>query len=60
VASAPLSIAAIKSASDDAAELPDPDTFRLQDEIVAIALQSQNAQEGPPAFAEKRPRWQGR
>jgi hypothetical protein len=60
VASTPLSIAAVKRVFDDCAELPESDAFRLQDEILATVLQSQNAQEAPRVFAEKRPRWEGR
>jgi enoyl-CoA hydratase len=58
---APLSVAAIKRVADEEVGLGDQDAFRLQDQVIAPVLASQDAQEGARAFVEKRPpHWQGR
>jgi enoyl-CoA hydratase len=57
---APLSVAAIKRVADEEVGLGDQDAFRLQDQLIAPVLASQDAQEGARAFVEKRPpHWQG-
>jgi enoyl-CoA hydratase len=58
---APLAVAAIRRVVEERSGLAEPEAFRLQDQIVAPVLASQDAQEGAHAFAEKRPpHWRGR
>jgi len=41
--------------------LPLDDAYKLEQEISSTVFQSEDAKEGPKAFAEKRkPNWQGR
>ena len=61
VANAPLSVAAGKRMVREVVGLPLERAFALADEIYAAAYLSEDAQEGPRAFGERRaPRWQGR
>jgi enoyl-CoA hydratase/carnithine racemase len=60
-ANAPLSVAAGKRMVYATVGLELPDAFARADEIYAPAYLSEDAQEGPRAFRERRePRWQGR
>jgi len=61
VANAPLSVAAGKRMIREIVGLPLERAFTLADQIYAAAYRSEDAQEGPRAFGERRaPRWQGR
>jgi len=61
VANAPLSVAAGKRMVREIVGLPLERAFALADELYAAAYLSDDAQEGPRAFGERRaPRWQGR
>jgi enoyl-CoA hydratase/carnithine racemase len=61
VANAPLSVAAGKRMVREIVGLPLEQAFAHADEIYAAAYLSEDAQEGPRAFGERRaPRWQGR
>ncbi|HEY1775425.1 MAG TPA: enoyl-CoA hydratase-related protein [Solirubrobacteraceae bacterium] len=61
VANAPLSVAAGKQMVHEVVGLPLEQAFALADELYAPAYLSEDAQEGPRAFNERRaPRWQGR
>jgi enoyl-CoA hydratase/carnithine racemase len=61
VANAPLSVAAGKRMVREVAGLPVDQAFALADELYAPAYLSEDAQEGPRAFGERRaPRWRGR
>jgi enoyl-CoA hydratase/carnithine racemase len=61
VANAPLSVAAGKRMVREIVGLPLERAFALADEIYAAVYLSEDAQEGPRAFGERRaPRWQGR
>jgi enoyl-CoA hydratase len=58
---APLAVAAVKDVLRATQGLDDDAAFELQDELVSRVLHSEDAREGPTAFAEKRaPVWQGR
>ena len=60
-ANAPLSVAAGKRMVHEVVGLPLAQAFARADEIFAPAYLSEDAQEGPRAFRERRaPRWQGR
>jgi enoyl-CoA hydratase/carnithine racemase len=60
-ANAPLSVRAAKRMVHEVAGLPLARAFELADELWAPAYLSEDAQEGPRAFRERRPpRWKGR
>ena len=60
-ANAPLSVLAGKRTVALVAEMPLSQAFRAADEIWEPVYQSEDAQEGPAAFREKRrPAWKGR
>jgi enoyl-CoA hydratase/carnithine racemase len=60
-ANAPLSVAAGKRMVYASVGLELPDAFARADEIYAPAYLSEDAQEGPRAFRERRePHWRGR
>lgn len=60
-ANAPLSVRAAREVLQLAGEHGRSEALRLSDEAFAPVYASEDAQEGPRAFAEKRPpRWQGR
>lgn len=60
-ANAPLSVIAGKQTVGLVAQLPLADAFEAAERIWEPVYRSQDAQEGPAAFREKRPpRWQGR
>ncbi|MCP5029292.1 MAG: enoyl-CoA hydratase/isomerase family protein, partial [Actinomycetia bacterium] len=57
---APLSVRAAKATVALATEMPLSEAFAAADEIWAPVYRSQDAQEGPKAFREKRsPHWRG-
>ncbi len=58
---APLAVQATKESVLRCLGLPLEDAFKLEQEISSMVFQSEDAKEGPRAFAEKRkPNWQGR
>jgi enoyl-CoA hydratase len=58
---APLAVAASKQILRDSRGLRDEDAWAFQGPIVGKVFVSEDAKEGPRAFAEKRePRWTGR
>ncbi|MFT7474335.1 MAG: enoyl-CoA hydratase [Verrucomicrobiales bacterium] len=58
---APLAVAASKRLIKAAVDLPERHFFALQDELFGEVFASEDAREGPRAFAEKRaPNWQGK
>ena len=60
-ANAPLTVRAGKAMVRSTAGLPPAEAAAVADEIYQPVYASDDAQEGPRAFAEKRPpRWQGR
>ena len=60
-ANAPLAVRYSKSVMKRAAEVPEAEGWKINEEAVGIVFSSADAMEGPVAFAEKRaPRWQGK
>jgi len=60
-ANAPLAVRYSKSVMRQAAEVPEADGWKINQEAVGVVFSSDDAQEGPRAFAEKREaRWQGK
>jgi enoyl-CoA hydratase len=60
-ANAPLAVQATKESALRGLGLPLDEAYRLETEISRRVFQSEDAREGPRAFAEKRPpRWTGR
>jgi enoyl-CoA hydratase len=60
-ANAPLAVRYSKSVMKQAAELPEADGWKINQDAVGVVFSSDDAQEGPLAFAEKREaRWQGK
>jgi enoyl-CoA hydratase/carnithine racemase len=59
--SAPLAVQRIKQAVLSGLDLPLADGLRLEQELYDWLQRAEDAREGAPAFAEKRPsRWQSR
>ena len=59
-ANAPLAVRYSKSVMQRAAELPEAEGWKINQEAVGVVFSSADAREGPVAFAEKtRARWQG-
>ena len=60
-ANAPLAVRYSKSVMRQAAELPESEGWKINQAAVDVVFTSEDAREGPIAFAEKRePRWQGK
>ena len=60
-ANAPLAVQATKESALRCLGLPLEEAFELESELSTKVFQSEDAQEGPKAFAEKRkPVWQGK
>ena len=60
-ANAPLAVRYSKSVMKRAAEVPESEGWKINQEAVGIVFSSADAMEGPVAFAEKRaPNWQGK
>jgi crotonobetainyl-CoA hydratase/dehydration protein DpgD len=58
---APLAVRAIKEAATKSAQLPLPQAFATRYVWEELRMHSEDAEEGPRAFTEKRePRWRGR
>jgi enoyl-CoA hydratase/carnithine racemase len=60
LANAPVAVQLAREAIRRGAELPLAAGLRLEDDLLAIAMGTEDAREGPQAFAQKRqPRWSG-
>jgi enoyl-CoA hydratase len=60
-ANAPLAVRYSKSVMKRAAEVPESEGWKINQEAVGVVFASADAMEGPVAFAEKRPpNWQGK
>lgn len=60
LANAPVAVQLARDAVRRGLELPLADGLRLEDDLLAIAMATQDAREGPLAFAQKRPPdWRG-
>ena len=60
LANAPVGVQLAREAVRRGIELPLADGLRLEDDLLAIAMGTEDAREGPLAFAQKRPpRWSG-
>jgi enoyl-CoA hydratase/carnithine racemase len=60
-ANAPLAVRHSRSVVKQAADVPEAEGWKINDQAVGIVFSSADAMEGPIAFAEKRPpNWQGR
>ena len=60
LANAPVAVQLAREAVRRGIELPLADGLRLEDDLVAITMGTEDAREGPQAFAQKRPpRWRG-
>lgn len=60
LANAPVAVQLAREAVRRGVELPLADGLRLEDDLLAIAMGTEDAREGPLAFAQKRqPRWSG-
>ena len=58
---APVAVQLARDAVRRGLELPMADGLRLEDDLLAIALATDDAREGPLAFAQKRPaQWRGK
>ena len=60
-ANAPLAVRYSKKVMKEAAEVSEDEGWKINTEAVGVVFSSADAQEGPTAFAEKRPpKWQGK
>ena len=59
-ANAPLAVRYSKSVMKQAAEVSEAEGWKLNAEAVGVVFSSADAMEGPVAFAEKPPNWQGK
>jgi len=60
-ANAPLAVRSSKKVMKESAEVSEEEGWKINTEAVGVVFSSADAQEGPMAFAEKRPpKWQGK
>lgn len=60
LANAPVAVQLARDAIRRGLELPLPEGLRIEDDLVALAVGTADAREGPLAFAQKRPpQWRG-
>ena len=60
IANAPVAVQLARDAVRRGIELPLSEGLRLEDDLVAISFATEDAREGPLAFAQKRPPlWRG-
>ena len=60
LANAPVAVQLAREAVRRGIEMPLADGLRLEEDLLAVAMGTQDSREGPEAFAQKRlPLWRG-
>ena len=60
LANAPVAVQLAREAVRRGIEMPLADGLRLEEDLLAVAMGTQDSREGPAAFAQKRqPLWRG-